>query len=244
MLAVPTHAPLTPDLHACAVPAKRQVPPAPRHHRHSGSRNGGRCRRRRRRLLARLRSRRPRHGRECGTSTPAGRAGVSCMHGHHTFHCPAPRGRRLCGVRGRGRAAADARPREHGSLPGARTSRASARPGPARHVACVPHRCTARRPRQAGGLPETFLTAYQLLHFVGQTRPGDVVLVHAAASGVGIAAIQLARSAGARVVATAGSDDKLALARRCARAGTPHLPPPPPSAQPARSIEAWAPSWP
>lgn len=56
---------------------------------------------------------------------------------------------------------------------------------------------------QAGGLPEVWLTAYQLLHLVGGLRAGDVVLVHAAGSGVGTAAIQVcgwrhARRAGGR----------------------------------------------
>jgi NADPH2:quinone reductase len=59
----------------------------------------------------------------------------------------------------------------------------------------------------------TFLTAY--IPLVRQTRvgPGSTVLVHAAAGGVGSAAVQLARHLGARVVATAGSAEKRALAR-------------------------------
>src|SRR5947199_336844 len=44
-------------------------------------------------------------------------------------------------------------------------------------------------------------------------QPGEVVLVHAGAGGVGSAAIQLAKAAGARVVATAGSEQKVALCR-------------------------------
>jgi NADPH2:quinone reductase len=58
----------------------------------------------------------------------------------------------------------------------------------------------------------TFLTAY--IPLVRQVRigPGSVVLVHAAAGGVGSAAVQLARHLGARVVATAGSAEKRAFA--------------------------------
>jgi NADPH:quinone reductase-like Zn-dependent oxidoreductase len=50
---------------------------------------------------------------------------------------------------------------------------------------------------EAGGVPEAFLTAYQILFFVAEMKEGDHVLVHAGASGVGIAAIQLARYFGA-----------------------------------------------
>ncbi|KAG9336231.1 hypothetical protein JZ751_002578 [Albula glossodonta] len=63
--------------------------------------------------------------------------------------------------------------------------------------------------QQAAAIPEAWLTAYQLLHFVGQVKPGDVVVVHAAGSGVGTAAIQLARLAGAIPIATAGTPGKL-----------------------------------
>eukprot|EP00928_Gymnodinium_smaydae_P065989 TRINITY_DN49049_c0_g1_i2.p1 TRINITY_DN49049_c0_g1~~TRINITY_DN49049_c0_g1_i2.p1 ORF type:complete len:254 (-),score=25.36 TRINITY_DN49049_c0_g1_i2:65-826(-) len=65
---------------------------------------------------------------------------------------------------------------------------------------------------QAAAIPETWLTAFQLLTLVGQVRRGDTVLVHAAGSGVGIAAIQLASTMGARVIACAGTDSKLSTA--------------------------------
>ncbi len=58
----------------------------------------------------------------------------------------------------------------------------------------------------------TFLTAWQMLVRKARVAPGDVVLVQGAGSGVGVAAIQIARLFGARVIATAGSDDKLARA--------------------------------
>ena len=64
---------------------------------------------------------------------------------------------------------------------------------------------------QAAAIPETWLTAYQLLHLVGgPLEAGETVVVHAAGSGVGCAATQLATTgAGARVFATAGSQSKL-----------------------------------
>jgi NADPH2:quinone reductase len=59
----------------------------------------------------------------------------------------------------------------------------------------------------------TFLTAWIPLTRQVRVHEGSIVLVHAAAGGVGTAAIQLARHLGARVAATAGSEEKLALAR-------------------------------
>jgi NADPH:quinone reductase-like Zn-dependent oxidoreductase len=47
----------------------------------------------------------------------------------------------------------------------------------------------------------------------GQVAPGDTVLVQGAGSGIGVAAIQIAKLFGARVIATAGTDDKLARAK-------------------------------
>jgi putative PIG3 family NAD(P)H quinone oxidoreductase len=54
----------------------------------------------------------------------------------------------------------------------------------------------------AGGLPEVFTTAHDALFTQAQLRPGERLLVHGGAGGVGTAAIQLARAAGARVSAT------------------------------------------
>ena len=65
---------------------------------------------------------------------------------------------------------------------------------------------------QAAALPETFLTAFLNLFLEAGLRPGERVLVHGGASGVGTAAIQLAVRAGCTVHATAGRDDKVALA--------------------------------
>lgn len=66
---------------------------------------------------------------------------------------------------------------------------------------------------QAAALPEAYQTAYLNMFILGKLKRGESVLVHAGASGVGTAAIQLARAAGARVFATAGTDDKLAFCR-------------------------------
>jgi NADPH2:quinone reductase len=54
----------------------------------------------------------------------------------------------------------------------------------------------------AGGLPEVFATAHDAVFTQGELRPGERLLVHGGAGGVGTAAIQLARAAGARVTAT------------------------------------------
>ena len=62
----------------------------------------------------------------------------------------------------------------------------------------------------AGILP--FLTAWQMVVRKARVAPGDTVLVHGAGSGVGVAAIQIAKLHGARVIATAGSPAKLARA--------------------------------
>ncbi len=63
---------------------------------------------------------------------------------------------------------------------------------------------------EAACVPVPFGTADDCLFEFGRLQAGETVLVHAGASGVGIAAIQLASRAGARVLATASSDDKLA----------------------------------
>ena len=59
--------------------------------------------------------------------------------------------------------------------------------------------------RDAAAIPEVFLTAYQALHWLGGMQSGHEVLVHAGASGVGTAAIQLAEEAGAHPYVTASA---------------------------------------
>jgi putative PIG3 family NAD(P)H quinone oxidoreductase len=61
---------------------------------------------------------------------------------------------------------------------------------------------------QAAALPETFFTVWHNLFQRGKLTSGESVLIHGGSSGIGTAAIQLARAFGARVFATAGSSDK------------------------------------
>lgn len=67
---------------------------------------------------------------------------------------------------------------------------------------------------EAAAVPEAFLTAYMNLYWLGGLQSGEHVLIHSGASGVGTAAIQLARETGAKVAVTAGSEDKLEFCRR------------------------------
>ena len=66
---------------------------------------------------------------------------------------------------------------------------------------------------QAAAVPLVFVTAWHMLVTRARVRPGEDVLVIGASSGVGSAAVQIARLHGARVIATAGSAEKLAKAR-------------------------------
>ncbi|QXD16027.1 NAD(P)H-quinone oxidoreductase [Rhodocaloribacter litoris] len=65
---------------------------------------------------------------------------------------------------------------------------------------------------EAAALPEAFLTAFQALYWLGQLRAGERVLIHAGGSGVGTAAIQIVRAAGAHAFITA-SPSKHGLCR-------------------------------
>ena len=67
---------------------------------------------------------------------------------------------------------------------------------------------------QAAGYPVAYLTAYVGLVRCGRVQPGDWVLVHGAAGGVGLAAVDLARLLGAKVIAASASDAKLAIVER------------------------------
>lgn len=64
---------------------------------------------------------------------------------------------------------------------------------------------------EAATLPVAFMTAYYALCWVGRLRKGERVLIHAAAGGVGLAAIQIAQMVGAEVFATAGTTQKRAF---------------------------------
>ncbi|WP_262965783.1 type I polyketide synthase [Methylobacter psychrophilus] len=60
----------------------------------------------------------------------------------------------------------------------------------------------------AATIPSTFFTVYYALHHLARLQPGEKILIHGAAGGVGIAAIQIAKWMGAEIYATAGSDEK------------------------------------
>ena len=61
--------------------------------------------------------------------------------------------------------------------------------------------------------PIQVLTAWHMLHTCHNTGPGQTVLVHSAAGGVGIVAVQIAKAAGAKVIGTVSSDSKAALVK-------------------------------
>jgi len=65
---------------------------------------------------------------------------------------------------------------------------------------------------EAAAIPEAFLTAYDALVTRGRLAPGERVLIHAVGSGVGTAAVQIAKHLGATVLGTSRSADKLARA--------------------------------
>ena len=81
------------------------------------------------------------------------------------------------------------------------------------HVLPIPKNITKQ---EAAGIAEVFLTAYQSLFYLGKLRKDQKVLIHAGASGVGLAAIQLAKHHGAQVAVTASNTEKLNL---CAAKG-------------------------
>jgi len=77
-------------------------------------------------------------------------------------------------------------------------------------VICVPHNQVSRIPddlsfEKAAAIPVNYLTAWLMLVYLGNVRPGDRVLVHAAAGGVGQAALQICRWRGAEVIGTASA---------------------------------------
>jgi putative PIG3 family NAD(P)H quinone oxidoreductase len=72
---------------------------------------------------------------------------------------------------------------------------------------------------QAAAIPEVFYTAFVNLFLEAKLKSREIVLVHAGASGVGTAAIQLARQAGSLVIVTAGTDEKI---QQCLMLGANH----------------------
>jgi putative PIG3 family NAD(P)H quinone oxidoreductase len=67
---------------------------------------------------------------------------------------------------------------------------------------------------QAAGLPETVFTVWTNVFERGRLKSGETLLVHGATSGIGVTAIQLAKAAGARVIATSRGAGKAAEARK------------------------------
>ncbi|MCI0586260.1 MAG: zinc-binding dehydrogenase [Planctomycetes bacterium] len=74
-------------------------------------------------------------------------------------------------------------------------------------------RSTRLTPVEWAAVPLTFLTAWRMLSTLARTSPGEWVLVMGAGSGVGVAAIQIARHLGARVIAASSSDAKVEKAK-------------------------------
>ena len=92
----------------------------------------------------------------------------------------------------------------------------------------VPERALSRLPagmpfEEGAAIPEAFITAYDAMVLQGELRAGSVVLVQAAASGVGTAAVQIAKAVGAQVIATARSEAKLATVRALGADHTVHV---------------------
>ncbi len=81
---------------------------------------------------------------------------------------------------------------------------------PARAVHIIPDSLSFE---EAAAMPIVFKTAWRMLTTKARVQPGETVLIHAIGSGVGTAALQIAKLLGCRVIATAGADWKLERAR-------------------------------
>jgi acyl transferase domain-containing protein/thioesterase domain-containing protein len=80
-----------------------------------------------------------------------------------------------------------------------------------RDARLVAHKPEFLSMQEAVTLPVAFMTAWYSLHSIGKLQRGEKVLIHAASGGVGLAAVQVARLAGAEIFATAGSKEKRAF---------------------------------
>ena len=98
--------------------------------------------------------------------------------------------------------------RVFGFIPGAFASRVVVRDDA---VTALPGELTAE---QAATVPVTFMTAVYALETCARLAPGERVLIHGGAGGVGLAAIQVAKAAGAQIAASAGSRAKRAFLRQ------------------------------
>jgi NADPH:quinone reductase len=79
------------------------------------------------------------------------------------------------------------------------------------HALPLPERLAAT---EAAAIPETFFTVWHNLFQRGRLQAGETLLVHGGSSGIGTAAIQLAKALGARVITTAGSEEKCDACRK------------------------------
>jgi len=104
-----------------------------------------------------------------------------------------------------------------GLLPGARVMGIVAGGAQAEYLTVAAAHCApvpdALDPIAAGGVPEAFITAHDALVSHAGVRPGEAVLIHAVGSGVGTAALRIAKALGATVVGTARTAAKLDRAR-------------------------------
>jgi putative PIG3 family NAD(P)H quinone oxidoreductase len=82
---------------------------------------------------------------------------------------------------------------------------------PAVHALPIP---AGLSPVEAAAIPETFFTVWTNVFDRGRLQPGETFLVHGGSSGIGTTAIQLARAFEARVLTTAGSDEKCRVCER------------------------------
>jgi putative PIG3 family NAD(P)H quinone oxidoreductase len=80
----------------------------------------------------------------------------------------------------------------------------------ARHALPIPK---GLEPIAAAALPETVFTVFANVFEAGALKPGETLLLHGATSGIGVAAIQMAKAAGARVIATSRGAEKAEQAR-------------------------------
>lgn len=97
------------------------------------------------------------------------------------------------------------------------------RPGANAELVALDARSAARKPASldhagAASLPLVSQTAWEALHLRARIRPGEAVLIHAGAGGVGHIAVQLAKLHGCRVITTAGRPESLAFCRDVLRA--------------------------
>ncbi|MBD1550314.1 NAD(P)H-quinone oxidoreductase [Pseudomonas typographi] len=103
----------------------------------------------------------------------------------------------------------------HGFAPGDRVMALLNGGGYAQYCVALASHCLpvpAELPlEEAAGVPEAAFTVWHNLFELGRLRAGETVLIHGAASGVGSFAVQCAHAAGARVIATAGGAEKVAM---------------------------------